>query len=160
MTLTYGDIPGSTYGDAGSQGTAPDFGELDPELIVTGFLRADPTLAGLTAGVSTELPHDFPRPWVRVVLLPGSTQADGRHEDHRLHRYRLNVEAWADTKPDARATLNAAADAALALVGTHANGIVTSVELEGLPFWLPDPDDDIDRYITTLALYCHAPPTA
>jgi len=157
MSLTYGDVPGLTYGDAGSQGTAPDFGPLDPELIVTGYLRSDPTVAGIAAGVSTELPHDFPVPWVRVVLLPGSTQADGRHPDHRLHRYRLNVETWARVKTDARALTDAIADAALALVGIHANGIVTNAELEGLPYWLSDPDDDYGRYITTIAIYAHAP---
>lgn len=120
----------------------------DVELIVTSFLRDHPDLPG---GVSTELPPEPTFPWLTVSRVGGTPSIA-----NYLDAARLEISAWATTKPAALALARGAEAAALTLPGPRLGAVVTGVVQigEGLQ-WNPDEESDVPRYQFVVELYVH-----
>ena len=93
---------------------------------------------------------------IRITLTGGSPEIPGW-----LHAPRINLEAFADTKPQAFDLLVAAREAAEQLTNTRRDGIVvSSCEQETGLSWSPDPFTETPRYLAAIVMYVHPDPAA
>lgn len=114
-----------------------------------------------------ELLRDFYIAWFSVPVVVAMTKQDDetskRHESFlRLRllggsdrtrvsgRFRVNVEAWAPTNPDAHDLAQEAVAVARLLQG---DGPVHKVTVPQLPGDLPDPDSMTPRYVSQVELF-------
>ena len=121
----------------------------DAEAIVVGYLNAE-----LTEPVSTEMPTNPTFPLVTIRRVGGAGD-----EPRWLDRPRIQVEAWADTKQEAR-TSAATAWAKLADMegaynyGAGAVGVVNGVQLASGLTWVPD-ENGKPRYLFVATVSLH-----
>lgn len=125
----------------------------DAELVAVAYLRQQSDVAALVgARVSTELPANPTYPLLKVTRIMGVPAVP-----RRLDAAYLQVEAYADTKAQAR-LLAATAHAALwAATGAHAGAVITGAsDALGLG-WVPDPafTPPKPRYLFAVTLYAH-----
>lgn len=127
------------------------------EQIVVQHLANDPEIIELIGenAVSTELPPGATLPRIRVTLAGGTVPVRGW-----LYQNRLGIEAWAETKQEAWDTIVAAVasletglDAALV-----EGGVVSAAEQETGIAWIPDPETQTPRYLTTVRVTVHPEP--
>lgn len=139
-------------------------GPPDIEAILVAELSADTALTTILTGadrISTALPDDLekrldPGGWLQLGLLAGSV-ADPRTS----HLYALLVQgaAWAAYKLDAFDVVEEAVRAFLELEGYAGElGVVTATELNAPPYWSPDPETNLPRYVFTGTAYAHRAP--
>lgn len=139
---------------------------VDLERVAVAHLLLDADLVAFATsdGVSVELPEDLDRhrgerlPYLRLFKLPGSYVDD---ETAVLEAGRLQFDAWGATKAEAFDLAQLAVRALLeAQDVTHEGAVVTRVNLDATPFWSPDPETDLPRYIFTATVFAHPrPPT-
>lgn len=125
----------------------------DAELLVITYLRAHSDVQAALGGqyVSSALPAEPSWPWVTVQRIGGA----GFGPRGWLDVARLQVDAWADTKQNARSAAANILAALWDLPGVHTEGVVTGVE-QDLGFrWEPDPETNQPRYLFGVAVYLH-----
>lgn len=133
-------------------------GPVDAEAIVIAYLTGE--LPGVT--ISTETPGALEPPLITLNRV-GSTFVD-RHTG-RVERVRLDLDARAvdAVNGNQAASFDLAANAIVALFAANdapvvtAAGVITAVEVELGPLRSPDPETDAERYLSTVAVYCHRP---
>ena len=127
------------------------------EKIVVQHLLADEALTEIIGEnrVSTTLPEQAPLPRIRVTLAGGTIAVRGW-----LYSHRIGIEAWADDKDTAWNALSAAIasletglDAALV-----EGGVVSAIDQETGIAWIPDPETQTPRYLTTVRVTVHPEP--
>lgn len=132
------------------------------ESLLVDYLSDDVTVGGLaTGGIGTELPAgDLGLPRLTLELLPGSVvDADTAH----VWRLPIQLAGWAPRtgKAQARDLTHEGLRALLeAPEATHALGVVTAARVELSPWWNPDVDTDLARYMTTVGVFAHRHPAA
>jgi hypothetical protein len=135
----------------------------DPEKLLSAFLRSDPDVAALVADrVYTVFPHDGPGkpPFVRISLIGGPQPP--MQVPRWLTSARIQIDTWA--KPKAQASLIArtlAAACTARLVGAHTEGVVTAIDIDSEPSYLPDSDltdPPTPRYLFQLVMTTHPHP--
>lgn len=124
----------------------------DAEALVTTYLREH--LEVDAESVSTELPPTPVYPLLLVGLIGGAPKLP-YHLDAPL----LQVDAWADTKGEAR-TLAATAHAALheMPLDNDLDAVVTNVETRMGLRWSPDPVSEKPRYVFRVQVDSHPRP--
>lgn len=127
---------------------------VDVEALAVAHLLDDAAVTALVGdGVSTELPLDAPLPRIQLFRLGGNLITQ---ETAWLERSRLFLASWADTKAEAFDVSNAAVVSLMATPDLpHDAGVVTAADIELAPYWSPDPEDDVPRYLSTIALTVH-----
>lgn len=128
----------------------------DVEAMLVGYLSADAEVIAAVGAdaVSTEIPPGAAMPRIRLTLSGGDPTIPGW-----LHNVRVNIEAYADTKPAAFDAIAAVLERAEALTNTIQSGIVISVcEQETALAWAPDPLTELPRYIVGIILTVHPKP--
>lgn len=136
----------------------------DAEELVIAYLLASDDIAALVGErVFPELPQDQDEWPILLVERVGGLPAAERH----LDAPEIELQAWADTKAEAR-TLAATAQAVLqelvgiqpppAPSGPPAIGVVSGIEhVNGLQ-WVPDPETGRPRYVFEIRVFVHPPP--
>lgn len=140
----------------------------DAEALISEHLHADPQLIALVASrIYTDLPkglsEQFGEPEVGEVdlvyplLLFERVGGPQRIQGH-LDVPRIQVDAWGNTKAEARLVAATAQASLYDLPGTHARGVVTAVEETLGLRSAPDPDTDRPRYQFEVLVYVHPHP--
>jgi hypothetical protein len=126
----------------------------DVELLAVEWLKAQAAIvAEVDARVYTALPHKPAFPAIRLFRVGGFLPI----EQH-LDVPRLQVEAFALSRYDARIVAATAQAALHAMTGVHAEGVVTAV-LDGTGLtWSPDPPTNRPRYLFDVLVYIHPSP--
>lgn len=124
----------------------------DVEQLAANYLR---TVPEITAIVGTRVytavpPAPVVWPLLRLERIGGTVEPLGW-----LSLGRLQVEAWADEKPDALDLARTALAVLLDLSGIRGEGVVSVVRQDLPLLWLPDPDTNRARYLFGVAIYAH-----
>lgn len=135
-----------------------EFADLvDVEAVLLAFVAVDADVVALGAGVSAELPSDFPgdgEAFAQVFRVGGNDVANG-YVDRSL----VQVNGYGSTRPEAFDVTRAAVRALMrATTATHSGAVVSDVLRLSGPTWSPDPITDAPRYVVSLAVTVH--PTA
>jgi hypothetical protein len=127
----------------------------DAELLVVNRLRAAADITAIVGTrVYTEIPATPTFPLLRINRVGGIPEIR-----QHLDVARIQIDAWATSKFQAR-RLAATAQAALhSLVGAHAEGVVTAVEDDLGLTWSPDDATGTARYVFGCALWLHPTPS-
>lgn len=108
-----------------------------------------------TVGLETSDEVGEPWPMVRVFVVDGIRPTESK----KMNREQLQVEAWGlpnGSKADTRALMEQALQVCYDLNGTvQPEGVVSHVDHDGGPSWLPDPTDRHPRYVATVTIYAH-----
>lgn len=108
---------------------------VNVEALIVAWLKAGNVAGGR---VSAELPEDPTYPLVTLRGITGAEVVRRRVDDHRIQ-----LDAWADTRPAARTLAQEARDRMEALEGQLvALGFVPEVSILITPRWLPDEETD------------------
>lgn len=136
----------------------PDLRDLvDVEKLLVAVLRADAAVGALVAArVSTELPSSFGLEERLRLVRVGGTSLDG--DSAYLDRALVDLHAFGASKRTAFVVARTSLSALSRAVGTHPGAVVSRVERVSGPAWSPDPETDVPRYLTTVAVTVH--PTA
>lgn len=136
------------------------YAELDAEALVIAFLKTRSSVTDLVpaASISSKLRKGWTasEPALRIRRIGGlPTEQVAQH----LGRYRLQVDAFAETEPAAFAII-AAADLELRRMpsSSFADAVVTAVRKDLAVSNSPDPDSDAARYLFGAVLYAHRKP--
>lgn len=128
----------------------------DVEAMLVSYLAADSAVIAAVGAnaVSTEIPPGATMPRVRITLTGGSPEIPGW-----LHAVRVNVEAFAETKPQAFDVIATVVERTEALTNSRRSSIVISLaEQETALAWSPDPLTETPRYIVGMLLVVHPDP--
>lgn len=124
----------------------------DAELVVARYLRAHSEVA-LRVGmrVYTELPPDPVWPLVRLVRIGGVAEENGY-----IDRARIQVDAWAASKFEARIVAATVQAALFAAPGSVVSGAVFGEVVNDLGVtWSPDPATGQPRYLFGVRVLLH-----
>lgn len=127
----------------------------DAELVIARALRADPDVAAMTSGrVYTEIPRDPVWPMLRLFRIGGTADTSAYYE-----RARLQIDAWGESKHQARLLAATARHALLLMPGRVGDGAIIGevVDDHGL-LWAPDPDTGRPRYLFGVRILLHPAP--
>lgn len=97
---------------------------IDVEDVARDILAADPTVVGLVPATRIHLapmPTDTAFPAISVQEISETT--DYTHEGPALVKHRVQIDAWAKTKPAAKAVAVAVRNAIHAYAGSEANAL-------------------------------------
>lgn len=131
------------------------FKPFDIEAALIEFLSADPDLADLQEGISTELPTNAVLPRIRLNRAGGVTSPEGW-----LDAPRVAIDCWGNTKEEAWNLASTCLPVLLTRLagGTFEGGVITNVRSELGITWAPDPDTDKPRYTFTVVITTHPTP--
>lgn len=124
----------------------------DAEKLVRDYLVTVPAVTALAGPrVSTALPKEPPYPYLTLTRVGGVPSLPGYLDNPRIEFF-----SWADTKAVARALADAAAEAMVAIPGTHPLGVVTgAIETGDGLRWDPDEATNTPRYRFEVQLYVY-----
>jgi hypothetical protein len=132
----------------------PTYVGADVELIAVGYLRGRAEIAALVGTrVYTEIPEGPTFPLIAVNRIGGVAPWPGW-----LDTARLQIDAWGNTKYQARQLAATALAVLLEMPGTYAQGVITHVTQDLELSWSPDDTTDQPRYVVGVAVTNHPNP--
>src|SRR4051794_1524364 len=134
--------------------------DTDFEKIIGDYLLGDPGLSGIDARVSSVLPTNFTKPWVRVTQLDAINRT-GTSVEH-LIEYALQFDCYAGSSAtngrDQASALSRIVRSALKLAEGNQVGDVTISSVD-VTSHLRLPDQSFDpwreRYVLDVGVYAH-----